>query len=111
MLQEAQKKKLGASVFGPNEVYMKLKAYKTRLLSSSLSGKLCVRSILCDGVILQRRDSNRPKLYFVKLDVQACFDTIEQTKLLQILRTILSEVSEDDIDGAFCVFPLIATYA
>ncbi|THG96236.1 hypothetical protein EW026_g5564 [Hermanssonia centrifuga] len=70
--KEAQKKKLGASVFGPNEVYMKLKAYKTRLLSSSLSGKL-------------------PKLYFVKLDVQACFDTIEQTKLLQILRTILSE--------------------
>ncbi|PSR75587.1 hypothetical protein PHLCEN_2v9067, partial [Hermanssonia centrifuga] len=70
--KEAQRKKLGASVFGPNEVYIKLKAYKTKLLSSSLSGKL-------------------PKLYFVKLDVQACFDTIEQTKLLQILRTILSE--------------------
>ena len=34
----------------------------------------------------------RPKLYFVKVDVQACFDTIEQTKLLQILREILSEV-------------------
>ena len=24
----------------------------------------------------------RPKLYFVKVDVQACFDTIEQGKLL-----------------------------
>lgn len=26
--------------------------------------------------------SYRPKLYFVKVDIQACFDTIEQTKLL-----------------------------
>jgi telomerase reverse transcriptase len=34
----------------------------------------------------------RPKLYFVKVDVQACFDTIEQSKLLQILRDVLSEV-------------------
>ena len=34
----------------------------------------------------------RPKLYFVKLDVQACFDTIEQTKLLGILRDLISEV-------------------
>jgi telomerase reverse transcriptase len=35
---------------------------------------------------------SRPKLYFVKVDVQACFDTIEQSKLLQILRDVLSEV-------------------
>lgn len=34
-----------------------------------------------------------PQLYFVKLDVQACFDTIEQTKLLEILLQLLSEVS------------------
>ncbi len=34
----------------------------------------------------------RPKLYFVKVDVQACFDTIEQTKLLSILRDLISEV-------------------
>jgi hypothetical protein len=33
-----------------------------------------------------------PKLYFVKVDVQACFDTIEQSKLLQILRDVLSGV-------------------
>ena len=40
----------------------------------------------------------RPKLYFVKVDVQACFDTIEQSKLLQILRDVLSGVCH----GAFC---------
>ena len=38
--------------------------------------------------------SRRPKLYFVKLDVQACFDTIEQTKLLEILRELISEVTD-----------------
>lgn len=36
---------------------------------------------------------DRPKLYFVKVDVQACFDSIEQTKLLEILRDLISEVS------------------
>jgi telomerase reverse transcriptase len=28
----------------------------------------------------------------VKVDVQACFDTIDQTKLLEILRELISEV-------------------
>jgi telomerase reverse transcriptase len=35
----------------------------------------------------------RPKLYFVKVDVRAAFDTIDQNKLLEILRKMLSEVS------------------
>lgn len=38
--------------------------------------------------------SLRPRLYFVKVDVQACFDTIEQAKLLGILRELISEVSQ-----------------
>lgn len=33
-----------------------------------------------------------PKLYFVKVDVRACFDTIEQEKLLEILTHIISDV-------------------
>lgn len=45
----------------------------------------------------------RPKLYFVKVDVQACFDTIEQSKLLQILRDVLSEVCHRGSSG-FGVF-------
>ncbi|OBZ72156.1 Telomerase reverse transcriptase [Grifola frondosa] len=72
--KEAQADLLGASAFGPNEVYTKLKAFKSRLAASDPSGKL-------------------PKLYFVKVDVQACFDTIEQTKLLEILREAISEDS------------------
>ncbi|TCD64911.1 hypothetical protein EIP91_003447 [Steccherinum ochraceum] len=70
--KNAQKHLLGASVFGHNEVYTKLKTYKVRLESLSPDGSL-------------------PKLYFVKVDVQACFDTITQDKLLSILRKLISE--------------------
>ncbi|KZP22725.1 hypothetical protein FIBSPDRAFT_910389 [Athelia psychrophila] len=62
---------LGASVFGTNEFYAKLKAFKNGLLTN--------------------HSGNLPKLYFVKLDVQACFDTIEQGKLLRILRDLIAE--------------------
>ncbi|KAI0955894.1 hypothetical protein AcV7_006436 [Taiwanofungus camphoratus] len=70
--KENQPNLLGASVFGSNEIYSRLKAFKSHLLQSGQSGRM-------------------PKLYFVKVDVQACFDTIEQTKLLEILRELISE--------------------
>ncbi|KAL7279239.1 hypothetical protein ACG7TL_007079 [Trametes sanguinea] len=70
--KDRQPERLGASVFGPNEVYVKLKTFKDRLLVGNPNAKL-------------------PRLYFVKVDVQACFDTIEQTKLLEILRELLVE--------------------
>ena len=34
-----------------------------------------------------------PTLYFAKVDVKACFDTIEQGKLLEIISTLLTEVT------------------
>lgn len=34
----------------------------------------------------------RPKLYFVKMDVRACYDTIDQNKLLGILKALLKSV-------------------
>ncbi|KAJ8494766.1 hypothetical protein ONZ51_g2140 [Trametes cubensis] len=67
-----QLERIGASAFGPNEIYAKLKTFKDRLTGGNPSAAL-------------------PKLYFVKVDVQACFDTIEQTKLLEILRELLLE--------------------
>ncbi|KAL5526463.1 EST2 [Sanghuangporus sanghuang] len=68
--QRMQAEKLGASVFGPNETYLRLKEFKAKIADES--GKL-------------------PKLYFVKVDVQACFDTIEQSKLLGILKDLITE--------------------
>jgi hypothetical protein len=49
----------------------------------------------------------RPKLYFVKVDVQACFDTIEQSKLLQILRDVLSEVCHASISWTLPFYNLL----
>ncbi|KAG5342247.1 hypothetical protein C0989_004091 [Termitomyces sp. Mn162] len=66
-----QPARLGASVFSPDDIYMKIKDYKARLPRNP------------DGTL--------PQLYFVKVDVQACFDTIEQSKLLDILRDLISE--------------------
>ncbi|RDB25955.1 Telomerase reverse transcriptase [Hypsizygus marmoreus] len=66
-----QPDRLGASVFSPDDIYQKLTKFKSRLPRNP-DGKL-------------------PHLYFVKVDVQACFDTIEQTKLLEILRELISE--------------------
>ena len=45
----------------------------------------------------------RPDLYFVKVDVQACFDTIEQSKLLEILKEAISEVSRDVNPPWLCI--------
>ncbi|KAG8948061.1 hypothetical protein FRC04_010103 [Tulasnella sp. 424] len=60
---------LGASVFGLNEVYAKLKAFRKRNLLPN---------------------QTLPKLYFVKVDVRAAFDTIDQVKLVNILHELLS---------------------
>ncbi|KAF7292779.1 Telomerase reverse transcriptase [Mycena indigotica] len=65
--RDVRRELVGASIFNINEVYSKLKEFKKRL------------------------PKRLPKLYFVKVDVQACFDTIPQTKLIEILRALLSK--------------------
>ena len=89
--KNSQRKLVGASVFSPNEIYKKLKVFKARLQQDYASEELLVyfcRSAYWALTIIPAR----PKLYFVKMDVQACFDTIDQTKLLEILIQILREV-------------------
>lgn len=75
---------------------MKLKAFKSRLLEHAPDGKLCVCTRSC-LISAELYDLFSPRLYFVKVDVQACFDTIEQSKLLEIIKDAISEVS-----GPFC---------
>ncbi|KAJ3398178.1 hypothetical protein HDV05_002687, partial [Chytridiales sp. JEL 0842] len=58
----------GSSVLHPGDIHPKLVAYKNRVA----------------GV-------NNKKLYFVKVDVVRCFDTIDQRKLLDILAGIFKE--------------------
>ncbi|GAA6062681.1 hypothetical protein JCM10212_002504 [Sporobolomyces blumeae] len=63
---------VGSLLSNPQEIFEKLKGYKSKLLASSPDGTLA-------------------KLYFVKVDVKACFDTIKQGKLLEIVDNILCE--------------------
>ncbi|GAA5915420.1 hypothetical protein JCM6882_001418 [Rhodosporidiobolus microsporus] len=66
---------VGALVTDHTEMFTKLKAFKTRLLEGG------------EGKELQAT----PPLYFVKVDVRACYDTIQQDKLLEIVEDVLSE--------------------
>ncbi|GAA5865197.1 hypothetical protein JCM1840_003940 [Sporobolomyces johnsonii] len=63
---------VGALVSNPQEIYAQLKAFKTKLVATNGGQEL-------------------PKLYFVKVDVRACYDTIKQAKLLGIVDDVLSE--------------------
>ena len=70
--------KLGSSMASVAEMHHLLKTFKEQLshqLPSEFKG----------------RKSNIPPLYFVKLDIQACFDTIPQKKLLSLIAELVSE--------------------
>lgn len=76
---------LSSSVFGPNEIYARLKMFKQKLLQDrSRAG----------GV------RGKGKLYFVKVDVRCAFDSIDQSKLLEIIEKILCKDGADhDSEG------------
>ncbi|KAE8225352.1 hypothetical protein CF319_g1893 [Tilletia indica] len=61
---------MGSSVFGMTDIFRRLKDFQRELASL-------------------RKGPTPPQLYFVKVDVQAAFDTIEQGKLLTIVRRLL----------------------
>ena len=49
-------------------------------------------------------------MYFVKVDVQACFDTIEQEKLLEILTHLITDVIPSTRLGRFTHYRVQDTY-
>lgn len=83
---------LGASVLGPNEIYDKIKSFKLKLLGGGKT-MYAFRALATRALGFRQFLFLRPKLYFVKVDVRACFDTIKQDKLLEIVDAILREVS------------------
>lgn len=42
--------------------------------------------------ILKSHDNQMPKLYICKADIKACFDSINQTHLLEIVENVLNEM-------------------
>nr|XP_019043423.1 hypothetical protein I302_08000 [Kwoniella bestiolae CBS 10118]OCF22353.1 hypothetical protein I302_08000 [Kwoniella bestiolae CBS 10118] len=61
---------LGASLFGTNEIFSPLQNLKVELIDKH--GKI-------------------PKLYFVKMDIKAAFDTIKQDKMIQVVSDLLDK--------------------
>lgn len=61
---------MGSSMFSPSEMHLKLKSFQSHLKEKGWLGQ---------------------KLYFVKVDVQSCFDTIPQEKLLKVIEHIFTE--------------------
>lgn len=87
--QEQNSALLGSSCFGRDDIYLKLATYKNRFRGDSRSLSVpqpwhCVRVLILFF---------SPRLYFVKADVKSCYDTIKQDKLLQLIKTILSQVN------------------
>ncbi|RXK34877.1 hypothetical protein M231_07866 [Tremella mesenterica] len=74
--KERHSDKLGSSLLGTNEIFFPLQQLKKDLLN--IYGKI-------------------PKLYFVKMDIRAAFDTIPQDKVLDIVSSLL------DKDHDYCL--------
>ena len=64
--------KMGSSLHSVGDIYHRLGNFKRQLL---------------------RRQPKMPPLFFVKIDIQACFDTIPQKKLVHLIETLVSEQS------------------
>lgn len=72
--------KLGSSMLSTGDMHRRLKAYKEQL-----SKRL--------PLVFKPWQSKLPPMYFVKLDIKACFDTIPQEKLLNLIEELVSEES------------------
>lgn len=57
-------------MFSVSDMYLRLKSFRAHLKEKGLYGQ---------------------KLYFAKVDIQSCFDTIPQKKLLQVIEKIVTE--------------------
>lgn len=65
-----QPDRVGSALFSVGEMYLKLKKFRSHLQSHHCLGQ---------------------PLYFIKLDVQSCFDTIPQRQVLRLMEDIASE--------------------
>lgn len=74
--KEKQPEKLGSAMFSVQDMYPKLRDFRQKLLSCQPAGT--------------GRRSPKP-LFFVKLDIKSCFDTIPQHKLLSLAEQLVSE--------------------
>ncbi|KAJ3339134.1 hypothetical protein HDU91_001071 [Kappamyces sp. JEL0680] len=68
---------VGHSVSGKADIHRLLRNYKQRLLADY------------PQYALQRNQRGLPKLYFCTLDIRACFDSLDQTRVMDIVESTL----------------------
>ncbi|OCF35151.1 hypothetical protein I316_03193 [Kwoniella heveanensis BCC8398] len=68
--KDRQKAHLGASLFGTNEIFAPLQSLKAELI---------------------HKHGRIPRLYFVKMDIKAAFDTIKQDRMIDIISGMLEK--------------------
>ncbi|WWC92913.1 uncharacterized protein L201_007875 [Kwoniella dendrophila CBS 6074] len=73
--KDRHKSLLGASLFGTNEIFTPVQALKSELLA---------------------KHTKLPKLYFVKMDIKAAFDTIKQDKMIEVVSSLLDKYQNHD---------------
>ncbi|KAJ5663924.1 hypothetical protein N7507_004655 [Penicillium longicatenatum] len=73
--RKRQPYKFGSSLQYVGDIHLRLKDFKRQLIQQSAEAK----------------DNKLPKLFFVKLDIQGCFDTIPQKQLLGLIEDLVSE--------------------
>lgn len=71
--------RLGSSLISMGDLHPRLKAFKDELENRAS--------------VSQNKPVALPKLYFVKLDIQACFDNIPQKQLLHLITDLVTEES------------------
>ncbi|KAJ5358817.1 uncharacterized protein N7496_011230 [Penicillium cataractarum] len=70
--------KLGSSLMSVGDMHSRLKEFKNQLNQRALASA-------------GPKAGRLPQLFFVKLDIQACFDTIPQKQLLRLVEQLVSE--------------------
>ncbi|KAF7718306.1 Uncharacterized protein PECH_001106 [Penicillium ucsense] len=70
--------KLGASLLSVGDLHSRLKVFRDQL----------TRQVLA---LTANKAGQLPRFYFVKVDIQACFDTIPQKELLRLVEKLVSE--------------------
>lgn len=73
-------------------IYCALKEFKQSVKIPAKPLYVCLPSSTLEGIPPMNIMCHRPKFYFVKVDVRACFDTIKQDKLLEIVEGLLKDV-------------------
>ncbi|KAK1782090.1 Telomerase ribonucleoprotein complex RNA binding domain-containing protein [Copromyces sp. CBS 386.78] len=79
--------KLGGGMFAVGDIYERIKRFRARFFAKAKKddGK---EKGLGNGKKKTRRDKKKNKFYFVKVDVQAAFDTIPQQAMVDLLEKI-----------------------